>query len=248
MQIHRFVIQEEDTDKYGHLNNSRFSRYFLLAHEAADGPKGPLVEARYAYARQVHAGDRVEIHRDGNATYTMRRDETIIATAAYSPRVLTPSLATGPSLPITTDGKATPLRDDFGLIRAEDLPLYFDISRENTQESYGIKDITLIERGIGLFVTIARYVAKLTQTAYLNTAIASGIHYDGGARLQIHHAMISDGNVIARAQTTHAFIDISTGRPIRPLEDIIDRIRARHPARQESAPAQDTSASHLFDR
>ena len=113
--------------------------------------------------------------------------------------------------------------DTYGHVNFAQQMLLVDEGRKALQAAIGFDDERLKGRGIGLFVNQAS-IQYHRQMHPGETVIHSQFQpYEGGARIHMRH-QVGIGETYATAYTEHVCVDIQTGRPKKPLDDLINAI------------------------
>lgn len=116
--------------------------------------------------------------------------------------------------------------DIYGHLNGENLPRIFRKGRIALQESLGIGERELRKRGI-IFGTIRQVYdqyKKLFPTQKV-TVFSHFKPYERRASFEIEHEMYCNGVLVATSETKHTFIDLETGKPIRPLEELVSQLK-----------------------
>ncbi len=115
--------------------------------------------------------------------------------------------------------------DDYGHLNNAHYSYYFEKGRIALQEKFGLKDSVLAEKGIGFLVFTATYKYKKQVFANAEVEIHSQfVPYDKGARVYIDHTMYLNRDIVASARTEHVFVNLKSNKPIRPLDELIQKI------------------------
>lgn len=93
-------------------------------------------------------------------------------------------------------------------------PLYFDMARKELQKYYGFSDHALATQGVALIVAESCY-KFIRQVKAVDLQIKAIMQYNQGSIIT-DYEMIKSGEVVAKAVTRHGFIDLATGKVLKP--------------------------------
>lgn len=115
--------------------------------------------------------------------------------------------------------------DIYGHLSGENLPKIFRHGRIALQEALGIGEKGLKRRGL-VFATVKQTYEQMAQIypSQTVTVFSSFKPYERRASFTIEHEMYREGVLVATAETKHTFIEIETGKPVRPLEELVSQL------------------------
>ena len=116
---------------------------------------------------------------------------------------------------------------DFGHLGFQHYLQYCDAGRRTLQEAYGVSNQALSTRGLGLVVRgfkDAVYRQEIVPGDRV-TVRSRFLRYERGPLLQMRHEMVKDGRVAFAVSTVHVFVDRATHRAVKPLDDLVSRLR-----------------------
>ena len=101
----------------------------------------------------------------------------------------------------------------------------FESSRERLLEERGLGADILRLRGLGLFVRRANYEFDSPVLQGDAVWVESQFGYAGGVRIKSTQRMFHNGEQVSRAEAEYAFVNIKTGKPVRPPADLVEELK-----------------------
>ena len=116
--------------------------------------------------------------------------------------------------------------DVYGYLNNGHYSTYFEKGRLAIQDALGIPDALLIRNDVGLWVVDATYTYLRPVEVYQEIMIESRVRKEDMTVI-INHQMLNKGKVIASAAVNHAFVDLRTRKPLRPLESVVRQLEGQ---------------------
>jgi YbgC/YbaW family acyl-CoA thioester hydrolase len=113
--------------------------------------------------------------------------------------------------------------DIYGHLNNSYYPNYFEQARKFLQQDAGIPDEVLSQRGIGLLVK-ERKERYIFPVVLGDVGIQSELRYLGKARFEMRHELSQERRLCATCRTEHCFVNLRTGKPIRPPASLMRRV------------------------
>ncbi|MBU0906999.1 MAG: acyl-CoA thioesterase [Nanoarchaeota archaeon] len=103
--------------------------------------------------------------------------------------------------------------------------VFFEASREKVLACNGLGADVLREGGVALYVS--RHLGgNFFRPIYLNDIVSvyTTFEYAGGVRVTSEQRMVRRGEKVADARMEYVFVNVKTGRPIRPPADLVEKL------------------------
>lgn len=116
--------------------------------------------------------------------------------------------------------------DQMGFVYYGNYLTYFERSRNELMRAAGFTYKELEALGVGLPVIEAK-VNYHSPAKYDDLIrIVADCEFKGGIRLQVNCHVYNGEVLLAEGYTIHAFMNLSTGRPMRPCQEFIDAFKS----------------------
>jgi acyl-CoA thioesterase FadM len=218
-----FLVEKEAIDVYGHLNNARSPIYFIdRGHRFLE--QKFRINLRHLFTYRVSC----TYHKQVLPGATIRIDPALSADENDNgePEKMCVDynmvLENG-DVAVSGETESKVITLNRAIIPLSSLISRFEEARVASQEERGIGDQSLKEKGTGLFVSRAvyNYVDPIKSENGVN--VRSRVS-PGRVIVWMEHDMYLNDRIIATARTKHGFVDLDTGRPIKPLQGIAERL------------------------
>ena len=113
--------------------------------------------------------------------------------------------------------------DQMGFVYYGNYLTYFERSRNQLLKSTGFSYKELEALGLGLPVIEARVFYHRPAKYDDLLRIEAESEWDGGLRMMVKCRVLRDDELLADGYTLHVFMDLASGRPLRPRRDVMEK-------------------------